>query len=525
MSYRELTMIEIKEVLRRWSAQQSLHQIARETGLDRKTVRRYVQAAESLGLERDKELDDARVHAVAERVQARVLPARTSEWTEIAEHRGRIEEWLGKRRPLRLRKIHTLLVRDCGLKASYDTLRRFAIEELGWSKRPPTVRVDDPPPGQEAQVDFGYLSEIVDSETGKKKRLYVLIVTLSFSRYQFVWPTFSQTTEAVCDGLDAAWRFFGGVTKTIVPDNMSSVVVRADSLSPTLVDAFVDYVQARGVFVDPARVRSPQDKPRVENQVAFVRESWFDGEHFTGLDDARRSAENWCRDIAGRRVHGTTRQVPVEVFEAFEKPALLPAPTAPFDVPVWTDAKVHPDLHIQVARALYSVPTCYLRKRVRARADKKTVKIYFRTELIKMHPRQPPGGRSTDPHDYPVGKAAYALRSVDGLLASAKEKGPHVGLFAERILAGPLPWARMRQGYALLRLCDKYGTGHVEAVCQSALAFDVVDVVRITRMLKSAIRPKLTDDTPGKLVSITSAPRFARSVEHFATRSNKEGDR
>jgi hypothetical protein len=120
----------------------------------------------------------------------------------------------------------------------------------------------------------------------------------------------------------------------------------------------------------------------------------------------------------------------------------------------------------------------------------------------------------------------YALRSVDALLASAQKKGLHVGMFAERLLAGPLPWARMRQAYTLLRLCDKYGDGHVEAVCQSALAFDVVDVVRIGRMLKSATRPAtLTEDTSGKLVSITSAPRFARSAEHFATRSNKEGDR
>jgi hypothetical protein len=83
----------------------------------------------------------------------------------------------------------------------------------------------------------------------------------------------------------------------------------------------------------------------------------------------------------------------------------------------------------------------------------------------------------------------------------------------------------MRQGYALLRLCDKYGVGHVEVVCQSALAFDVVDVVRITRMLKSAIRPTPVEDKQGKLVPITSSPRFARGAEHFVTRSNKEGGR
>jgi hypothetical protein len=188
-------------------------------------------------------------------------------------------------------------------------------------------------------------------------------------------------------------------------------------------------------------------------------------------------------------------------------------------VPLWVDdAKVHPDHHIQIARALYSVPTLYLHKHVRARADKSCVKIYSGAELIKVHPRKPPGGRSTDVSDYPVGKAAYALRSVDGLLAKAKEKGAHVGIYAERILAGPLPWARMRQAYALLRLCDKYGDGRVEAVCQSALAFDVVDVKRITRMLKMAVVPAVPPRGEGKVVPLT-LPRFARPEEHFETRN------
>ncbi len=267
-------------------------------------------------------------------------------------------------------------------------------------------------------------------------------------------------------------------------------------------------------------------KPRVENQVPYVRESWFDGETFGDLEDARRSAEHWCRDVAGTRVHGTTHRVPREQFESVEKAAMLRPPTAPFDVPLWVDkAKVHPDHHIQVARALYSVPTLYLYKQVRARADKKLVKIYLGTELIKVHPRQPPGGRSTDTSDYPIGKAAYALRSVDALVAKAKEKGVHVGTYAERLLGGPLPWTRMRQGYALLRLCDKYGAGRVEAVCQSALAFDVVDVVRVARMLKSGTQGATPASADGKIIELT-LPRFARPDEHFETRpgSKKKGD-
>ncbi len=522
MTYRELTMIDVKELLRRWTAGHSNRKIARETCADRGTVARYTAIATELALPRDRELSEAEVHEVAQRVQARPLPDVSAEWQSIAAHKERIEAWLGKKRPLRLSKIHTLLVREHALEASYDTLRRYAIEELAWRKKAPTIRLEDPPAGQEAQIDFGKMGPMLDPVAGRVRTLWVLVITLSLSRYQFVWPSFVQTTEAVCEGLDRAWWFFGAMIRTIVPDNMKAIVKQADALSPTLVAAFLDYVQARGVFVDPARIRSPKDKPRVENQVPYVRESWFDGETFTDLDDARRSAEHWCRDIAGMRVHGTTRQVPRDVFESKEKAAMLAPPAAPFDVPLWVDdAKVHPDHHIQIARALYSVPTIYIGKKVRARADKTCVKIYFGTELIKMHERKPPGGRSTDTSDYPTGKAAYALRSVDALVAKATLKGSHVGIYAERLLGGPLPWTRMRQAYALVRLCEKYGDGRVEAVCQSALAFDVVDVARITRMLKTATKPASPTSAGGKVVQLP-LPRFARSEDHFETRSTKK---
>jgi transposase len=524
MSYRELTMIDVREMLRRWTAGQGERRIARESGADRKTVRRYLAMAVQLGIERDAALDDATVQAVAQAVQARPIAAPSEERAELALHKDRIAAWLERKpRPLRLSKIHVLLARD-GVRASYDTLRRFAKTELEWHRRPPTVRLDDPPPGQEAQVDFGEMGMITGPD-GRRRKLWALIITLSFSRYQFVWPSLTQSTEDVCEGLDRAWMFFGGVPHTIIPDNLKAVIVQADSLAPTIAAAFQDYAQARGLFVDPARVRSPKDKPRVENQVAYVRESWFQGETFADLADARCSAEMWSRDVAGARLHGTTRQVPREVFETTERSTMLAAPTEPFDVPTWADAKVHADHHIQIARALYSVPTAYLQRTVRVRADRTSVRIYLGAELIKVHPRMPPGGRSTDPNDYPKEKRGYAMRSVDSLVGGAKAKGAHVGIYAERLLGGPLPWTRMRQAHALLRLCDKFGAGRVEAVCQSALAFDVVDVHRITRMLRNAT----TAATPTASATASNVvqlplPRFARSLEHFQTRASVAGE-
>jgi transposase len=521
MSFRELTMVDVKEILRRWQAQQSERRISRETGADRKTVGRYTEAAETVGLQATQELNDEVIAAVGSLVQMRETLPPGKAFELLAVHKEKVGGWLSGKPPLRLTKVHTLLERD-GVVVPYSTLRRYVMKELGWRKPEGTILLDDPPMGQEAQVDFGLMGKMVDETTGKKRNLWALLVTLSASRYTFVWLSWLQTTEAVCEGLDAAWAFFGGMPRTLVPDNMSSVVFKADALAPVLVDAFADYAQVRGLFVDPARAAHPKDKAKVENQVRYVRDNWFAGEHFVDLQHAMDSARHWCTDVAGTRVHGTTRKVPREVFETLEKPAMLPPPTEPFDVPLWVAAKVHPDHHVQVAGGLYSVPTLYLQQWVRVRADKKTVKIYSGLELVKMHARVKKGERSTDVDDYPVGKAKYALRTVDAVLARARALGLHTGRYAERILEGPLPWARMRQAYALLGLCDKFGVARVEAVCQSALGFDVVDVKRITGMLKKAMVPGKPSDGENKVIQLPlPAPRFARPVEHFTTQVAK----
>jgi len=521
MSFRELTMIDVKEVLRRWAAGQSARQIARDGVVSRRTASRYIEAATSLGLGPSDELTDERVRGVAQCVQARPLPTVSDPRQLLEARRIQIEKWLQQDEPLTLVRIHELLARD-GTEVSYATLRRWAQTTLGIGGRSPTVRVDDPPAGEEAQVDFGLMG-YVKSVDGKRRKLHVLIVTLPMSRYQFVWPTFLQTTEALVEGLDAAWKFFDGVTHRVVLDNTSAAIVRASAQDPTINPSFAEYAQARGFFIDPARVRHPRDKARVENQVPFVRERWFAGESFS--DDIallRDAAEAWSREVAGGRVHGTTRRVPREVFEAEEQGFLLPAPTERFDVPRWSEPKVHPDHHVQVARALYSVPTRYIGKKLRARVDKKTVRLYLQGDLIKTHPRMPPGKRSTDTNDYPVGKAPYASRSVDSLITRARGLGEHVGIYAERLLAGPLPWMKMRQGYGLVRLCERYGVDKVDALCKRSLAFDVIDVPRLERMLKQA---QVAEDTApaGRVVPLPTS-RFARDPKTFATIAPQGGE-
>ena len=99
---------------------------------------------------------------------------------------------------------------------------------------------------------------------------------------------------------------------------MKAIVASADATEPRLNDAFREYAQTRGFAVDPARVRSPRDKPRVERCVQYVRSNFFAGEYFRDIDDCRARAEYWCSQTAGMRIHGTTRMRPAEVFAADE---------------------------------------------------------------------------------------------------------------------------------------------------------------------------------------------------------------
>jgi transposase len=455
-------------------------------------------------------------------VIAAVRPARASghgaAWEALLPHETRIRDWIEKD-DLQLTNIHGKLTR-LGVVVPYRTLHRFAVERCGFGRRKATLRVADGDAGVECQIDFARMGSINDPESGRRRVVHALIFTAVYSRHMFIWLTFRQTLEAVIAGCEAAWTFFGGIFKVLIPDNMKPVVINADPVNPTFSDGWLDYAQARGFGTDPARVRSPKDKPRVERVVQYVRGNFFAGEVFSDLGDAQRRAQAWCTTTAGLRVHGTTAQRPVEQFAAEEQHLLLPAPGERYDVPIFARPKVARDLHIEVARGLYSVPAELVGQRVEVRADSRLVKVFSRGQLVKTHPRVKAGSRSTDPGDYPVGRAEYALRDVATLTAKASLAGAAVGVYAARLLDTPLPWTRMRTVYRLLGLVRSYGAAPVEAACARALELDVVDVTKIARMLEQAIETT----PPVAAAKVVGGPaRFARDPGEFAASARPTG--
>lgn len=213
------------------------------------------------------------------------------------------------------------------------------------------------------------------------------------------------------------------------------------------------------------------------------------------------------------RVHGTTRQRPGEVFADEELPLLRPAPAEPFSIPVYAHPKVAPDRHVEVGRALYSVPGELIGQRLLARADERTVKLFWRGQLIKVHPAQPPGRRHTDPADLPSELTAYAMRDLDTLRRKASAHGEGVGAYAAALLEHPLPWTKMRQVYRLLGLVRRHGGERVNDACRRALQAEAVNVGLIDRMLTRGL-----DGTPPPAHQPGAATRFVRDTSDFAVR-------
>ena len=504
-------MTEICEVLRAWLAGAGLRRVAEQAGVDRRTARRYVEAAVAAGLARDGGLGQL-TDGLAGQVAQVVRPVRPGghglAWDQLEGRRAEIEAQV--KQGLSVVKIGVLLERR-GVVVPYRTLHRFCVDRCGFGRTAATVRVADGEPGMECQLDFGYLGLLADPVTGRQRKVQALIFTACYSRHMFVWLSFTQTLAAFIAGCEAAWVFFGGVFKVLIPDNASAIVADADAVNPRFTVGWLDYAQHCGFATDPARVRSPKDKPRVERAVQYVRGNFFAGEHFAGLADAQARARVWCRDVAGVRIHGTIQARPAQVFAEYEAAALLPLPAAPYDVPMFTKVKVHRDFHVEVGRALYSAPKEYLGCHLDARADSALVKLFHRGQLVKAHPRQQPGRRATDPADLPAEKTIYAMRDVASLAKAARRHGDAIGVYAERLLDTDLPWTKMRQVYRLLGLVRRYGPGPVDTACARALELDVVSDTKIASMLEKA-----TENTPlPPRPAAAATARFARDPAEY----------
>ncbi|MGH9277015.1 MAG: IS21 family transposase [Acidimicrobiales bacterium] len=466
-------MIDVVEILVHWHAGRRIGEVCSSLRIDPKTVRKYTAPAVAAGIvpggpALSSEQWAALVGQWFPELVDRSVRQRT--WPQIEPHRERIKAWLGT---VTVATIHQRLRDDHGLQASESSLRRFIWANFDEEVARDAVRVlrDTPPPGDEAQVDYGLLGRWFDPAAQRMRRVWGFVMVLACSRLLFLRPVLRMDEVSWVEAHVAAMEFFGGSPRRIVPDNLKTGVVKPDLYDPLINRSFGEFAAHYGCLVDPARVQKPRDKGAVERVVPYARDSFFAGrsEEFASLDEMQHDARRWSAEVANqRRCRPLDRVAPQAVFDAEERGALLALPTAPFELARWYTPTVNPDIHIKVGPALYSVPWRHIGRTVDARLGARTVEVFLDGQLIKTHTRVDKG-RQTDHADYPPEKIAFLMRTPAWCRRRAAELGECVAEVVAAITEVNALY-RLRQAQGLVGLAERFDAERLEAACRRALA-------------------------------------------------------
>lgn len=521
MARRRMDMADIKEILVAWDGGDGVSSIAQRLGYARMTVRKYIRAAEREGLARgggrrgEAEWDRLTGAALA-RVAAVRPPGAVA--NEVAQYHEYLEKNIGT---VHLTVLHQRLHDEHGLGASWRTFHRYV--QAHWPDRlrhapRTTVRLDDPPPGAEAQVDFLYVGLWHDPEAGRRRRLYAFLMTLSHSRHQFLYPCLAEDAAAWQEGHIQALHFFGGTPRRVVPDNLTAGILAADRYDPRVNRAYGEVARHYGFLVDPARVRHPKDKARVERGVPYARSSFFGGREWDSLGAMRTAARAWCLDTAGRRVHGTTGEQPLVAFHERERAALQPLPPQAWERALWTSARVHSDCHLRAGGAWYSVPYRYVGQQLDVRLGERLVSIYDGATAVATHPRRSQGRATRTEHYAPAGQA-FLQRAPHACVEQARQVGVATGALVQALLE-PYLLARLREAQALLRLRDRYPDERLERACRRALDEGDGRVRTVRGILERGFDEGVYEAAPEARATVA----FLRGAAAFAPAPEREGE-
>lgn len=348
---------------------------------------------------------------------------------------------------------------------SYESVKRY-VRKIEQAEPVPFRRMEALP-GTECQVDYGTGAWVI-GEDGKRRKTHLFRIVLSCSRKAYSEASFTQETECFLRAMENAFRHFGGVPETVVIDNLKAGVLKPCVYDPELNPKLRDFAEHYGTCILPARVRTPEHKGKVERQVGYAQDNALKGRTFGSLAEQNAHLRHWEVNVADKRIHGTLRRQVQQMFEE-EKPHLSALPPDLF--PAFKEGRrtVHHDGHVDIARAYYSVPPEYTRRKVWVRFDGRLVEIFNdRMERICVHAQKEPGQRSTQKNHIPEHKISNPEKGNEWMLRKAYVIGDGALAWAKAMLADKGPYGtRILNG--LLSLRKKHESAAINTGCTNAL--------------------------------------------------------
>lgn len=323
-------------------------------------------------------------------------------------------------------------------------------------------------------------------QDGRKRRTHVIRVVLSHSRKAYSEAVLQQTAENFIRCLENAFLHFGGVPKTLVPDNLKAAVLRADWYDPDVHPKLQSFCEHYGTVLMPTKPRMPRHKGKVERGVDYVQENALKGRSFQTLAEQNEFLWHWEATVADTRIHGTTRQQVLKLFEESERAALRPLPLDRFPYFQEAQRRAGRDGHITVGKAYYSIPPEYLRHWLWVRWDSRLVRIYDQQmKLICRHAAKAPGGFSTLQEHIASQKINCIERGIDWLLGRTRLIGPKTHAWSLGCVAARgIQATRVLQG--LLNFPRKYRSHQIEAACEIAHANQCYRLQSVRRLIDHA---------------------------------------
>jgi transposase len=348
--------------------------IARQLGIDRKTVRRYIA--------RGMEPPCYRPAPRRARCTDGFLPYL----------RDRLAAYPGLTAVRLLREVQ-----ERGFTGSYTALKRAVQELRPDTGRPFEVRFETPP-GEQAQVDLARFEVTFADEPGAPRVVWLFSMVLGFSR--LIWAQFvvHQDLQSVLRCHVAAFTAIGGVPREVLYDRMKTAVIGEDAEGLVVYNrGLIDLARHFGFQPKACRPYRPQTKGKVERPFRYIREDFFLARSFRNLDDLNAQLRHWLDTVANPRTHATTRRVVNEAF-AEERTALRPLPLAAYRTVLKLERRVSHEGMVRVGGNAYSVPDTARRRVLEVHCLVDEVRIFEDGEMIACHAALPGRGQtSLDP--------------------------------------------------------------------------------------------------------------------------------
>ncbi len=383
--------------------------------------------------------------------------------------------------------IHRALQEKHGFSGSYSAVRRY-VQNLKKNEPPEATVMLDYEPGDIAQVDFGSGPTITDVMTGEVCKTWFFVMTMAWSRHQYVEMVTDQKILTWLGCHRRAFEFFGGVPAKVVIDNLKSAITKACWHDPAVQRSYADFAEGYGFIISPCPPHDPKKKGIVEAGVKYVKRNFLPLREFRSVADANQQMQEWNIKTAAVRTHGTTRQQPVKLFNDTERHLLKALPHRPVEPASWAKVKLHGNCHVQFEKSFYSAPYRWVRRELWLQATENSVKIFKDHQLVAVHPRaRRPGQKFTSDDHIPPEALAYKMQDPQWCLKEAEKIGPCCLMVIERLFdKGVLDNLRSAQGI-VRSLKNKYKANRLEAACKRALLYDNPRYVTVKSILEKRL--------------------------------------